>query len=233
MSSIASDTCDYDMGDYGCDDEGYECNAHLSGYGNQGQVWKECVKGLGTKIIDFPIFKGWRDPETYVDREWQCTSVINGGRQVPAKEPTIKGVMDALTGCSNIQGKEDLSCGHQGTIAKLNTFAIKNEQSVNVTLSLSEPIDSLPHIDNVFVESVDTLVDPIDDRIDSSSKIDLCPPSVDIYALNASSLFCNDCVDQPICECSSLVEGSCNVIKEPLFGGTNCNVPYFAFTSFM
>uniref|UniRef100_M1DH61 Uncharacterized protein n=1 Tax=Solanum tuberosum TaxID=4113 RepID=M1DH61_SOLTU len=116
--------------------------------------------------------------------------------------------MDALTGCSNIQGKEDLSCGHQGTIAKLNTFATTNEQSVNVSLSLSKPIDSLPHINNVLVESEDTLVDPIDEPIDSSSKIYLCPPSVDIYP---SSLFSNDCVDQPVCECGSLVEGSCNV----------------------
>jgi len=127
------------------------------------------------------------------------TSVMNGGTQVPAKEPTVEGVMDALMGCSNIQGKEDLSCGRQGTIANLNTFTIANEQSVNVSLSLCEPIDSLPYIDNVLVESVDTLVDPIDDRIDSSSKIDLCPPSVDTYALNASSLFCIDCIDQPVC----------------------------------
>ncbi|KAH0725265.1 hypothetical protein KY284_001130 [Solanum tuberosum] len=152
------------------------------------------------------------------------TSVMKGGTQVPAKEPTIKGVMDALMGCSNIQGEKDLSCGRQGTIAKLNIFSITNEQSVNVSLSLSEPIDSLPYIDIVFVESVDTLVDPIDDRTNSSSKIDLCLPSVDTYALNASSLFCNDCVDQPVCECSSLVEGSCNVINEPQISGTNDNV---------
>ncbi|KAH0698644.1 hypothetical protein KY284_012859 [Solanum tuberosum] len=107
---------------------------------------------------------------------------MNGGTQVPAEEPTVEGVMGALMECSNIQGKEDLSCGHQ--------------------------------------------VDPIDDRIDSSSKIDLCPPSVDTYALNANSLFCIDCVDQPVCKCSSLVEGPCNVIKEPQVGGTNENVDH-------
>uniref|UniRef100_M1DXB0 Uncharacterized protein n=1 Tax=Solanum tuberosum TaxID=4113 RepID=M1DXB0_SOLTU len=152
------------------------------------------------------------------------TRIIDGGTQVPAKEPTIKGVMDALTGCSNIQGKEDLSCGRQSTIANLNTFTIANEQSVNVNLSLCEPIDSLQCVDNVLVENVDTLVDPIDDRIDSSSKINLCPPSVDTYALNASSLFCIDWVDQPVCKCSSLVEGPCNVIKEAQVGGTNENV---------
>uniref|UniRef100_M1DQM9 Uncharacterized protein n=1 Tax=Solanum tuberosum TaxID=4113 RepID=M1DQM9_SOLTU len=52
--------------------------------------------------------------------------------------------------------------------------------------------------ESIFKLNVDTLADPIDDRIDSSSKIDLCPLSVDTYSLNASSLFCNDCVDQPI-----------------------------------
>ncbi|KAH0665206.1 hypothetical protein KY285_026412 [Solanum tuberosum] len=154
------------------------------------------------------------------------TNMMNGGTQVPAKESKVECVMDALRECPNIQGKEDLSCGHQGTIAKLSTFTIANEQSVNVSLSLCEPIDSLLCVDNVLIESVDTLDDPIDDRIDSSSKIDLCPPSVETYALNASSLFCNDCVDQPVCECSSLVEGSCNVIKKPQFGGTNDNVDH-------
>ena len=93
------------------------------------------------------------------------------------------------------QGKEDLSCGRQGIIPNLNTLPIENEKGVNVRLSLCEPIDSLPYIDNLFVESVDTLVDHINDRIDSSSKIDLCPPSFESYALNATSLFCNDCVD--------------------------------------
>ena len=44
--------------------------------------------------------------------------------------------------------------------------------------------------------------------------------------MSTSSLFCNDCVDQPVCECSSLVEGSCNVIKKPQFGDTNENVDH-------
>ncbi|KAH0776600.1 hypothetical protein KY290_008011 [Solanum tuberosum] len=100
------------------------------------------------------------------------TSMMNGGTQVPNKETTIEGVMDALMGCPNIQ------------------------------------------------------FDPIDDRIDSSSKIDLSPPSVNTYALKDSSLSCDSCVDQPTCECSSLVEGSCNVIKKPQFGGTNDNVDH-------
>ncbi|KAH0650282.1 hypothetical protein KY284_030194 [Solanum tuberosum] len=150
----------------------------------------------------------------------------SGGTRVPNQEPTTEGVTDAFVGCSRIQGKEDPSCGRQGTIATLDTFTIANEQSVNVRLSICEPIASLPCVDNVLVKSVDILVDPIDDRIDSFSKIDLCPPIVDTYALNASSFFCNDCVDQPVYECSSLVEGSCNVIKKPQLGGTNGNVDH-------
>uniref|UniRef100_M1DZJ0 Uncharacterized protein n=1 Tax=Solanum tuberosum TaxID=4113 RepID=M1DZJ0_SOLTU len=90
----------------------------------------------------------------------------------------------------------------------------------------SEPTVSIPCVDNALVESVDTLVNPIDDRIDSSSKINLCPPSIDICALNDSSLSGDNCVDQPVCECSSLVEGSCNVIKKPQFGGTNENADH-------
>ncbi|KAH0641914.1 hypothetical protein KY290_033528 [Solanum tuberosum] len=51
MSSIAPDPYDYDMG---------------------------CVKGLGTKMIDFPIFEGRHDPEAYLDWEWQCEQVFQG-----------------------------------------------------------------------------------------------------------------------------------------------------------
>ncbi|KAH0643743.1 hypothetical protein KY290_033529 [Solanum tuberosum] len=55
-----------------------------------------------------------------------------------------------------------------------------------------------PNIQGKEDLSCGSQADPIDDRIDYSSKIDLCPPSVDTYSLNASSLFCNDCVDQPV-----------------------------------
>ncbi|KAH0655578.1 hypothetical protein KY285_030460 [Solanum tuberosum] len=50
-------------------------NAHLSGYGNQGN-YEECVKGLDNKRIDFPISKGWPDPEAYLDWEWQCEQIL-------------------------------------------------------------------------------------------------------------------------------------------------------------
>uniref|UniRef100_M1D876 Uncharacterized protein n=1 Tax=Solanum tuberosum TaxID=4113 RepID=M1D876_SOLTU len=203
---------------------------------NEQNGYKCVVDQWGTHL--FPLSKVKSERQKIE----MSTSVVNGGTQVPAKEPTV-----------------------EGTIANLNTFTITNAQSVNVSLSLCESIDSLPCVDNVLVENVDTLVDPIDDRIDSSRKIDLCPPSVDTYDmnasslfcidyvdqpvfdpiddridssrkidlcppsvdtydLNASSLFCIDYVDQPVCKCISLVEGPCNVIKEPLVGGTNENV---------
>uniref|UniRef100_M1DHL1 Uncharacterized protein n=1 Tax=Solanum tuberosum TaxID=4113 RepID=M1DHL1_SOLTU len=177
--------------------------------------------------------------ESIVDVSWRIanmkermasvegTCVKSGRPRVLSQEPTTKGMTDGFVGCSNIQGKEYPSCGRQGTIANLNTFTIANEQSVNVSLSLSETIDSLPYIDNVLVEYVDTLVDPIDDRIDSFSKIDLCPPSIDTYALKNSTLFGDNRVDQPACECSSLVDGPCNVIKEPQVTGTNDTVDQF------
>ncbi|KAH0773699.1 hypothetical protein KY290_010836 [Solanum tuberosum] len=34
--------------------------------------YERCVKGLGTKMIDFPIFKG----NTYIDWEWQCEQIF-------------------------------------------------------------------------------------------------------------------------------------------------------------
>ncbi|KAK4723840.1 hypothetical protein R3W88_026619 [Solanum pinnatisectum] len=51
-------------------------NAHYSGFGNQGR-YEGCIKGLRTKMIDFPIFKGWRHPEAYLDWEWQCEQISN------------------------------------------------------------------------------------------------------------------------------------------------------------
>ncbi|KAK4721478.1 hypothetical protein R3W88_011711 [Solanum pinnatisectum] len=41
-------------------------NAHVSEYRNQGR-YEGCVKGLGTKKINFPIFEGRCDPEAYLD----------------------------------------------------------------------------------------------------------------------------------------------------------------------
>ncbi|KAF3670142.1 putative omega-3 fatty acid desaturase, chloroplastic-like [Capsicum annuum] len=63
---------------------------------------------------------------------------------------------------------------------KANSCTLVNEASsqlsVNDSLSLGKPNVSLLHDDNVQLEIVDLLVDPNDDKIDSSSKINLCPP---------------------------------------------------------
>ena len=50
--------------------------------------------------------------------------------------------------------------------------------SVSSSLLIQESNNSLPLVDDVHIVSLDTLVDPIDDEIDSSCKINLCPPSV-------------------------------------------------------
>ena len=71
---------------------------------------------------------------------------------------------------------------------------------MSCSLPICESIISLPLDDDVYVVSVDTLVDPIDDRIDSSCKIDLCPPSVETIMLNESTLSSEICVDQLMCE---------------------------------
>ena len=68
------------------------------------------------------------------------------------------------------------------------------------SLLTCESNDSLPFVDDVYVVSVDTLVDPIDDQIDSSCKINLCSPSVEAYMLNGSTSSCVMGIDQLICE---------------------------------
>ncbi|KAK6773841.1 hypothetical protein RDI58_029080 [Solanum bulbocastanum] len=50
-------------------------NAHYSGFGNQAR-YEGYVKVLDTKGIEFPIFKGWHDPEAYLDWEWQCEQIF-------------------------------------------------------------------------------------------------------------------------------------------------------------
>uniref|UniRef100_M1DX91 Uncharacterized protein n=1 Tax=Solanum tuberosum TaxID=4113 RepID=M1DX91_SOLTU len=118
---------------------------------------------------------------------------------------------------------------------KYNSNITKSKAAERITSALEKPKgiaikeDAIPS--KVKASKLPTItrkarVDPIDDRIDSSSKIDLCPLSVDTYAFNAISLFCIDCVDQRVCKCSSLVEGPCNVIKEPQVDGTNENVDH-------
>lgn len=62
---------------------------------------------------------------------------------------------------------------------------------------------------------MDTPVDPIDDQLDFSCKINLRPPNVDTCALNNNALSCDDCVNPLVCAFNQLSEDVCDVIKEP------------------
>lgn len=59
--------------------------------------------------------------------------------------------------------------------------------SVSGSLSICESIVSLPLDDDVYVVSMDTLVDPIDDRIDSSCKINLSLRIVEANVMNENT----------------------------------------------
>ncbi|KAM3283896.1 hypothetical protein P3S67_022694 [Capsicum chacoense] len=86
--------------------------------------------------------------------------------------------------------------------------------SVSSSLLTCEFNKSLLFVNDVHVMSVDTLVDPIDDQIDSSCKIDLCPPSVEAYILNESTSSCVIGVDQPSYENCPPLEYACDVINQ-------------------
>lgn len=90
-----------------------------------------------------------------------------------------------------------------------------NEQSVSGILSLCEFSDYLPSVDNVNIESVDTLVYPIDDRIDSSCMVNLSPPSLDTFILNDSTLTFENYVNQITSKSSLIFEDVFSVINEP------------------
>ncbi|KAF3676177.1 C2 domain-containing family protein [Capsicum annuum] len=64
---------------------------------------------------------------------------------------------------------------------------MKSPLSVSGSLSIYKSIVSLPLDDDAHFVSVDALVDPIDDRIDSSCKINLSPPSVEANVMNEST----------------------------------------------
>ncbi|KAH0709191.1 hypothetical protein KY284_010618 [Solanum tuberosum] len=84
-------------------------NAHYSEFGNQGR-YEGYVKGLGTKMIDFPIFKGWRDPEAYLDWEWQCEQIF--------QRHDLRGPERPLYALDHLKG---LSLGWWNQARKLNT----------------------------------------------------------------------------------------------------------------
>ncbi|PHT98657.1 Myrcene synthase, chloroplastic [Capsicum chinense] len=85
--------------------------------------------------------------------------------------------------------------------------------SMSCSLLTCESNDSLPLVDDVHVVRVDTLVDPIDDRINSSRKVDLCPPSVKAIVLNESTLSYENCVDPRICKNCPPLEYVCDVLN--------------------
>ncbi|KAH0689497.1 hypothetical protein KY289_016855 [Solanum tuberosum] len=280
-------------------------NSHLSGYRNQGR-YEGCVKGLDTKRVSFPIFKGRRDPEAYLDWEWQCeknfqnhdlrgnersmyalihfkslalswwkqagklrtlngnanpltwkefkgimrfkyvpqgytklynvdprrqvlrmkvdicgvmgfdiglddycnlnhitpstdsyvgTSMMNGGTQAPNKEPTLEDVMDALLGCHNIpkgvsfQGKEDLSCEHHCTIAKLNIFTTANEQ-IGEFACFNSPtvVDHSLFKYNILIEKDEITYSDVPSGVNHESGVVL-----DSYVFYSNPIWCEDC----------------------------------------
>ncbi|KAF3651406.1 hypothetical protein FXO37_18018 [Capsicum annuum] len=123
------------------------------------------------------------------------------------------------------QGKDEHTHERQCKIAISYTLVhVDDERVTNKPLSVScslpthEYIDSLPLVDNVNVlrvdMRVDTLVDPIDDQIDSSSKIDLCPPSVEAIMLNESTSSYENCIDQLMCKTCPLLDNMCDMINE-------------------
>ena len=117
-------------------------------------------------------------------------------------------------------GKEESTQEIQGKIANSYTLVHENDirmasspLSVSSSLLTCESNDSSSLVDDVHIVSVDTLVDPIDDQIDSSCKINLCPPSVEAYMLNESTSSCVIGVDQLICKNCSPLEYVCDMIN--------------------
>ncbi|KAF3662453.1 hypothetical protein FXO37_12442 [Capsicum annuum] len=75
--------------------------------------------------------------------------------------------------------------------------------------------DSLPLVDDVPAESVEILVYPIDDLVDSSSKIYLSPPCVEANVMNNGTLSCEIYVDEIVCETSTPLKDDCDMINKP------------------
>lgn len=72
----------------------------------------------------------------------------------------------------------------------LMTKLILLRRSICVHQMLTLAIRMLGHYH--VIKNVDTLIDPFDDQIDSSCKIDWNLPTVDICSLNDSTLSCDD-----------------------------------------
>ena len=144
-----------------------------------------------------------------------------GTNMASEEEQCQKEVAAQAFGGPSHHDKEDCTQGLQGKIDNSYTFVHVNDNcvasspwSVSCSLPICESIVSLPLDDDVRFVSVDTLVDPIDDRIDSSCKIDLCPPSVETIVLNESTSSCEIYVDKLLCKNCSTLEDVCDMINE-------------------
>ena len=153
-----------------------------------------------------------------------CPSIFEdicvGTNMASEEEQCQKEVAAQAFGGPSHHDKEESTQGLQGKMANSYTFVHVNDNcvassplSVSCSLPICEFIVSLPLDDDVHVVSVDTLVDPIDDQIDSSCKINLCPPSVESYILKESISSCVIGVDQHICENCPPLEYVCDVIN--------------------
>lgn len=193
-------------------------NCGNSGAEKREDVWSDVRKLPQNQSNLFVCLSVSKDPCVGTKSVEEGTHVLSAEAKIDMMITMIVSLNKRLNACSNTlrrvssQGKEDHSC-LQGTRVKLDTSNILNGLSVSDSLSLCELNDSLPYFDNVY-----TLVNLIDDRIDSSSKIDLCPSSVDTCDLIGSTLSCETCVDQLVCDSSSpLIKKFCDVINEPQF----------------
>lgn len=90
-----------------------------------------------------------------------------------------------------------------------------SQLSVDDSLYLGEPNVYLLNNDNVQLESVDTLVDPNDDQIDSSNKINLCSPSVEAIVTSDSTFYYECHEDQLVCKAIPTLGNACEVFKVP------------------
>ncbi|KAF3683810.1 hypothetical protein FXO38_00578 [Capsicum annuum] len=176
--------------------------------------------GIPLKPLLVPYFlEGYKVFERVKVSFTLCADMANGGEHVPKEkmsfEDLTREILDASKACGgpSHQGKEEYSQELQGNIANSYTLVHVNDDcvasrplSMSISLPMCECHDSLPLDDNVNVVSVDTLVDPIDDRIDSSCKINLCSPSVEAIVMNDCTLSCEICVNQLVCETSPPLE---------------------------
>ncbi|PHU15064.1 hypothetical protein BC332_16269 [Capsicum chinense] len=140
-----------------------------------------------------------KDMKGHVERLRQLVSTLIPTNpkpkvQTPCGESFPKEVATQTCEGLSHRGKDEHTHERQGKITNFYTLVHVNDEHVtNKPLSVSsslptyEYIDFLPLVDDVHVVRVDTLVDPIDDRIYSSSKIDLCPPRVEAIVLNEST----------------------------------------------